>query len=87
MNTYKSTCTHQQTVAGRKATVKILTTLPVKSFKFFMGSEQARKTHVISMVKKGFLDGWFCRILDGHVNFVPARDMPSMIDRSSWTAI
>ena len=71
MNSYASTCTHQQTTAGRKAAAKILAALPAKEYGFWIGNTKTPKTHAISMVKKGFLDGWRCRILDGRVNLIP----------------
>ena len=95
MNSYASTCTHQQTTAGRKATVKILAALPAKEYSFYISGVKRAKTHTISMVKKGFLDGWFYHTnysvkVDGGtfpVSFVPANRVGFMVDGKNWLPV
>ena len=95
MNTYKSTCTHQQTISQRKSTVKTLAALPAKEYGFVISGTNNPKTHVINMVKKGFLDGWFYNIdhsvkVDGGkspVSFVPANRVGFMVEPHLWTAV
>ena len=89
MNTYAKICTHQQRIDTRRNAAAILSSFPAKESIFKMAHEPAKKTHLTMMIKQGYLDGWYFRINVGDRRFevIPARDLPTMVDRFNWSKI